>query len=198
MGQIMEESNQGLWVDVSLTISSAFLLALTLGTTAYASPQPANSGDTCSMSLKTLQFAGTFDWKNAHTGKTEKLRFMIGTPEKGAAKGTSVAQIWSGKHCQASCSSIDIVGRPGALEMDEASIPISLDLQCRGEALGALAARVAVLWSHGSQPTTTLRFGSWVDGYEQAALKVEVDRFNSKALSWNTPTQAAPRLASDR
>jgi hypothetical protein len=139
------------------------------------------------MKLKTLQFAGTFDWKNAHTGKSEKLKFVIGTPEH-SEKGTSVAQIWAGKQCQASCSSVDLGAASGAkaFAKDELSLPISLDLQCRGEELGALSARVAVLWGHGSRSETTLRFGSWVDGYEQAALKVEVDHFN------------APRLAIDR
>lgn len=166
---------------IALSIGSAALL--TLSSAVQAAPTP----DSCSMKLKTLQFAGTFDWKNTKNGRLEKLRFVIGSPEHGE-KGTSVAQIWAGKQCQASCSSVDLGAAPGtqALEKDELSLPISLDLQCRGEELGALSARVAVLWGHGSKSETTLRFGSWVDGYEQAALKVEVDHFN------------APRLAIDR
>lgn len=157
---------------------TVLLIALTFSTVAQAAPTP--TSDTCSMKLKTLQFAGTFDWKSGSSGKIEKRRFVIGTPAHGAV-GTSVAQIWAGNHCQASCSSVDLgAGVTGF------SLPISLDLQCRGEELGALSARVAVLWSHGSKSETMLRFGSWVDGYEQAALRVELDQFN------------APRLAIDR
>jgi hypothetical protein len=195
---------EDLKTDIGLALGSAALLALTLASTANAAAMvPGTSpaafaapaaipGDTCSMRLKSLQFAGTFDWKNTRTGKVEKLRFVIGTPAQGAggtpaqgAATTSVAQIWSGKQCQASCSSVDF-GKstpPGALQTDELSMPISLDMQCRGEELGALAARVAVLWNHGSKGATTLRFGSWVDGYEQAALKIEVDHFSATSLA---------------
>jgi hypothetical protein len=120
---------------------------------------------------------------------------VIGSPDSGSSgtsSSTAVAQIWSGKRCQASCSSIDLGLAPknpspgavrGALYAEDLSMPISLDLQCRGEELGALSARVAVLWGQGTQSQTQLRFGSWVDGYEQAALKVEVDRFSAPRLA---------------
>src|SRR4051812_24789471 len=111
MRRFMEDAPVYFGIDIILTIGSALLLALTLAPAANAAliaPAPvAAPDDACSMKLKTLQFAGTFDWKNARTGKTEKLRFVIGTPAQSAAgttRGASVAQIWSGKQCQASCS----------------------------------------------------------------------------------------------
>lgn len=109
--------------------------------------------------------------KNSRTHGAEPLRFVIGEAE-GGTKGSAVAQIWAGNHCQASCSSIQF-------EKGDLSMPISLDLQCRGEELGALSAHVALLWAQGNNTSTQLRFGSWVEGYEQAALKVEVDRFST-------------------
>jgi hypothetical protein len=138
----------------------------------------------CSLPIKNVQFSGTFSLKSSPQKKP--LRFVIGEPA-GAGSGSSVAQIWSGDRCQATCSSIDI-------EKGEMALPISLDLQCRGEDLGgALSAHVAVLWDHGADHTTVLRFGSWLEGYEQAAMKVEVDHFNSPTAV-SVASRSVPRL----
>ena len=134
-----------------------------------AAPVPAPLLDSCTKHLKDVQFSGTFKLKSA-ASEAKPMRFVIGVPED-ATPGSAVAQIWSGDSCKATCSSIDF-------EKGGASLPISLDLQCHGAELGALSTHVAVLWDHGPTPTTQLRFGTWLDGYEQAAVRVQVDRFN--------------------
>jgi hypothetical protein len=187
MRNVMDDKQSGYEEDAdavhpkTAALAVAAFLLLVITKTANASIVPAAlapealTPDSCSVQLKTVQFSGTFNLKSPHAPGTQALRFVIGTPENDKS-GMAVAQIWSGTRCQASCSSVD-------MEKGDLSMPISLDLQCHGEALGPLSAHVAVLWDHGADHSTLVRFGSWLEGYEQASMKVEVDHFNTLSVA---------------
>ncbi len=161
---------------VALAVAAFLLLVITKAANASIVPPAltpeALTPDSCSVQLKTVQFSGTFNLKSARSSNTQALRFVIGTPENDK-NGTAVAQIWSGKRCQASCSAIEY----GDMEKGDL---------------------VAVLWDHGADHSTLVRFGSWLEGYEQALMKVEVDHFNTLSVAsradLNMPTDV-PKTA---
>jgi hypothetical protein len=175
---------------VLVAIALGLLMVLVAGKDANAGVVPAmeiasETQDRCATQIESIQFAGTFSLKSASANKNKPLRFVIGFPAESNGD-QAIAQIWSGSHCQATCSSL-------TLEKGDLSMPLSLDLQCRGGELGPLSAHVAVLWDHGPKPSTLLRFGTWLEGYEQASIKVEVDRFNSTNVAERVDTSVRPR-----
>lgn len=88
--------------------------------------------------------------------------------------------------CQATCQIT-------AFERDRADRPVSLELSCEGVALNSLKSPATLLWAeHSAFTFPTLRFGTWLHGYQHARLQVSLDRFLRQ-----TPTRAraaAPQL----
>jgi hypothetical protein len=135
-------------------------LVLLLAKTAGAAPP---SG--CDTPLKSVRYAAHFEWPQAGPGEKNSLQLLIGSRES-SKTGETVAQIWSGNQCQLSCLST---------QLD----PTALELKCRSAQLGMLTTSATVLWNRDAKPghEATLRFGTWLEGYEQAPLRVEIDHF---------------------
>lgn len=121
---------------------------------------------TCGARISKVYYSAAFQWQ----GQAKKL--VIGVASGNADASVPVAQIGSARGCEAVCS-------PAALERDEASRPVSMDMVCRSVAFDAASTPATLLWGGDTGRTPTLRFGSWLTGYRQASLRVERDAYSA-------------------
>jgi hypothetical protein len=107
------------------------------------------------------------------------LSLRVGTDAQGQTRA-----LISGRRdgtCRATC-------RVKGLERDARNRPISLDMECRDAGLRALRVPATLIWAEGSALAwPSLRFGSWLQGYQHARLRVTLDRYGS------TPPRLAPK-----
>ncbi len=128
-----------------------------------------------------LTYAASF----ALNGKPMKV--LIHRPSMNA--GAS-AQIQSENARVASCE-------VKSIERDETMKPVAVVMDCQNPGFKQLANTVTVFWPGlNPQNVPVIRFGTWLSGYEQAKLKVEVDRFQSPAKPVLTQKKAAEKQAS--
>ena len=73
------------------------------------------------------------------------------------------------------------------VERDEGSKPLAVDMECRSAHFSPLVRPATIFWANGADSSApALRFGTWLEGYEQVRLNVEVDRYShgvSKTVS---------------
>jgi hypothetical protein len=125
------------------------------------------SETSCAQPLRRVEYAAEFQMKHGANAAPTSLRLLIGLPKlKKSAK--RVAQIWSGRECRALCEAKRFTRD-------------SVDLQCKNAQMATFSTRASVIL-----PETALRFGTWLQGYEQIPLKVSVDRLSSKPTGRNS------------
>jgi hypothetical protein len=86
-----------------------------------------------------------------------------------------VAAVFARGQCQAIC---EVTNYERDHANDSIANPLSLELNCRGIGLAPLSASATLFWPEAlGQKTPTLRFGTWLTGYQKAPLKVRFDAF---------------------
>jgi hypothetical protein len=130
--------------------------------------------DTCAV-LENPAFAASFEWK-AENGASHKMSVRIAA---GPEDGKEEAQITSGKQCLAVCHV-----KPDAPETDIgrtiASItPRQIDLDCSAAEFAALTGPATLIFKGAGVDAPMIRFGTWLDGYREASLKVQADRLET-------------------
>jgi hypothetical protein len=130
----------------------------------------------CGKATGETLYSAIFKWSSeAQSGKTMKI--IIAKAKKPGFKDSKiVAKILNGKSCEAVCNveKLETFGSEKSLKA------ASVDMNCKSAALGALAAPATVFFQNESDPSlgepkSVLRFGTWLQGYEQASLTTEVD-----------------------
>lgn len=147
-----------------LNLISSLLVSGWIGVPVYASD--ASPMNQCPKQIKDLTYSASFVYDST------PLKVRLG---KGANKSEFIAQIWNkAGHCEAVC-------RVKVWDKITPGQPNSLDLDCASTNLGALTTPATIFWSiRTGQPA--IRFGTWLNGYKQADLKVEVDHFNRPSV----------------
>jgi hypothetical protein len=109
---------------------------------------------------------------NTASGKTELRTLVL----REASDGRVFGQIRSGEGTDGACQA---VCRSKRMEKN-GPLPVAMDLECRSASLGSLSSTATLLWGRGRSMSKmpTLRFGTWLHGFEQVPLKVEVDQFS--------------------
>ena len=146
-------------------------------------PALALASESCGSKLGHVEYKAAFDWMGTSVvPKTMQLRIgaIEGRPEM------LVAQIVDGSECQAVC-------QIKAIERSNLMAPVSMDLDCRGNKLNPLAAPATLFWAYGEELQPTIRFGTWLNGYQEASLRVEMDGY---AESQNFRNLAQSKLSS--
>lgn len=149
-------------------IAKHFMIRVGLGALILMATQLAFAeSPTCGKVVGKVLFSAHFDWKSP-AGVSKGLRLVIARNAKPGFKDSKfIAQIMNGDECQAVCRTETV---------DVASA--SLDLSCRSAAFGALAAPATVFFHNtgAGHKSSVLRFGTWLQGYEQTILNTELDR----------------------
>lgn len=168
------------------SLSFAFAVALVLSA---ALPFSAAAADSCAPRMEQVLYKADFAW-NALTGvegasaqqqKGRKMKIIIGVLKGTRLAGAKApfAQIWSDGACQATCK-LKSLEKEGQLQ------PISMDMECQGVGFSPLAMNASVLWggttSRFQAEKATIRFGTWLQGYQLAELNVQVDRYKNSEL----------------
>lgn len=152
----------------------SFFVALTLvWLGAYAAVAASGSEPpACSTQLKEVLYSAQFDWEG-----TTPMQIRIGT--RSQPQGDIWAVISGPRGCQAICRMKEFV-------KNSVESPIALSMSCQGAGFGVLTTPATVLWTSYDFPKPTLRFGSWVNGYQSVALRVEFDRYSAPKNSART------------
>lgn len=191
-----------IWVEWS-PLAAGILLAAVVFTLL---PRKASATECSGAPMGKRWFQAEFSWKGKDrpVSKTavlpqESLQLTIARPAGSAFGAPDVAQIWSPKGgCQAVCESL-------GLERDESGKPSFLKLNCKAPHLKLLTVPVTVFWpaygteAHSSnrQDPMVIRFGSWLEGFEQTSLQVSYDRADrTAAQSFGQPGGRAIAQAS--
>ncbi|MFL5813363.1 MAG: hypothetical protein ACJ763_07270 [Bdellovibrionia bacterium] len=138
--------------------------------------------------LKTF-YSASFQWNEGQSNAGKTLRIVIvknTRPRYNEPK--LVAKIVNGKRVEALCSIQNVEGytrhqktREAREARGNALLASSVDMSCKGTSLGALAAPATLYFSDVNAESTSrnkpiLRFGTWLQGYQQAVLKTEFDQ----------------------
>src|SRR5262249_46212887 len=141
----------------------------------------------CPGSFSEVQFSAKFTW--AHWEPTEAGMKTSGSPleirigKVAGEKSKTLAQIYSQNGGQSQA-----VSEMKAFEKKGAFTPGVMDLACESVGFGALSAPAALVWANDEGTAPSLRFGSWLNGYKQASLTIEIDHFSQ-------PIKTAGKLA---
>lgn len=107
-----------------------------------------------------------------------KMRVMIAmsaVKQGGFNAPFPIAQIWSGNQCQAVC-------KVASIEKDTPLTPVAVEMSCEAMGFSPLAVKASILWggekSAFMAKKPTIRFGTWLEGYRDSALNVELDRYS--------------------
>lgn len=156
-------------------ISSVVIGCLCFGlsmNTANAAPRPVSDATgSCSVSLKQTLYTATFRWKGQGI-KARGMRLSIGTATDAGGRQRTIAQISSrAGACYAVCG-VRSVEKQGTLS------PSSMQLDCKANDFGALSTPATLTWTDFNGPAPSIRFGTWLSGYQRSALKVELDSYS--------------------
>ncbi len=147
---------------VALTVVWLSAYAAVAATTSETAP--------CSIQLKEVLYSAQFDWSaQLNQGVSTPMQIQIGTQSH--PQGDAWAVITGPRGCQAICRMKEFV-------KNSVESPIALSMSCQGEGFGVLTTPATLLWTSYDFPKPTLRFGSWVNGYQSVALRVEFDRYS--------------------
>ena len=154
------------------------------GSNAAAATIPPQAQAGCGVAFKNVYYSAVFRSMNAATSQKERMHLIIGE----SASKPMIAQIYSSTGCQATCE-------PKHFEKDGPSVPVALQMECKSTQLGAFTTTATVLWGRGRSMHRfpTLRFGTWLNGYEHASLDVERDHYsNPRPLAVQAPASKKP------
>lgn len=125
----------------------------------------------CENTPQEILYSATF--KDQATER--KMRIVLSTKDPIQNPKNWIAQIWDESLCQATCE-------VKSTEPETPFSPLALHMNCHSSGIRAFSAPVTVLWPERGnlrpQNAPTLRFGSWLTGYESAPLLVEKDRLS--------------------
>lgn len=148
-------------------------------------------------------FTATFQWNNgssnsANSANSNKaLRLVISKNKKpGFNDPKLVAKIMDGQRIEAICS----VQSLETYRAGKSLLASSVDMSCKGTTLGALAAPATVFFRNVNSKSTSrgaavLRFGTWLQGYQQAVLTTEFDQSARLIQEMPRPTVTPVKLA---
>jgi hypothetical protein len=123
-------------------------------------------------------YSASFEWNNGTGSPSNTLRLTIVKTKRPRFKDSQlVAKITNGQRVEAICS---IQGVESYM-CGQTLLASSIDLSCKGTSLGALAAPATVYFKDANSESSSrnqpvLRFGTWLQGYQQAVLKTEFDQ----------------------
>jgi|GEM_PF-3055173 len=103
----------------------------------------------------------------------QAMKLVVGTGKSASGNPAMIAQILSaGRDCQAVC-------HVRAFERNENTLaPVSMDLECQATRFKAgFNAPVTLIWATSTEGDPEIRIGTWLDGYQKAALRVELDHY---------------------
>ena len=106
-------------------------------------------------------FTGAFDWNE--NGAIQSLEFRLSRDSRSPENFSALITSKSGA-VQAVCDLVQAVDR-------SSSFPESFDFTCHGASFGALQMPASLILTN----KPLLRFGSWLKGYQQAPLRVQMD-----------------------
>lgn len=147
-------------VSIRFAVFSAVLLLSVMSVWTFSSL--AATLPSCARSLDRLYYSAVFESPTT----AEPMRVQVGRSQE-----ETVALISSQDSCHASCKVV-------RLEKQGPRQPSALVMKCRSQRLAALTTPVALLWSESDRPSPEIRFGSWLTGYQQARLRIELDRYS--------------------
>lgn len=148
-------------------------------------------------------FTASFTWNNGSTysghsaASSKTLRLVITKNKKPRFNEPKlIAKIMNGQHIEAICG----VQSLETYKAGKSLLPSSLDMSCKGTALGALAAPATVYFRNLNSESTSrggavLRFGTWLQGYQQAVLTTEFDQSARLVQEMVRPGVTAVKLA---
>lgn len=117
------------------------------------------SQSSCGKAFTQVNYSASFQWKSPE-GETHPMRILIGN----SAARTTSAKIMN--EASGECRAVCELGRKsGRLH---AGMPDAIELTCRAPVLGSLETPTVLLENR-------IRFGSWLKGYHEAALRVDLD-----------------------
>lgn len=151
-------------------------------------------GQGCGKVQGEVLYHARFDWKDSMTSITKNLDIVVTkTAKPGFWDSKISARIMNHGTCEAICraDNLEVVSNEPGMP----SVATSMDLTCHSSSLGALGAPATVFFQSGQNGTQTpvLRFGSWLQGYEQAYLKVQTDQ-SSKLVKEMRPDSAKEQV----
>ena len=165
---------------VGIIAYPAFAASLTPASLTPATPTPAiprqathtQKTTNCATKLKEVLYSARFNWESS-----TPMQIRVGTTNTPSSEVMAIISSETG--CQAICQFKDFV-------KNSVDSPVALSLTCRGAHFGALTTPATVLWSSYEFPKPTLRTGTWVSGFQNVGLRVELDRYSQP----NPPARA--------
>lgn len=125
-------------------------------------------GDECPVRLDPVSYSAQFDWQGTQAS-AKKLKIKVGALASSKSNTALTALIYSDQGCEAVCQVKNFM-------KEDNFQPIALSMECRGVKFEGLSTPVTLMWSVTHAAAPTLRFGSWASGFEETALRVDVDR----------------------
>jgi hypothetical protein len=125
----------------------------------------------CASKFDELNYVADFDW--VIPGQTtRKMKIRIGALQPYRhAEPILVAHLISKGSCEATC-------RTQIFEKD-GEAPLALEMRCQSSKFDALTVPVTLFWPAAlGKRSAVLRFGTWLEGYRQAPLFVQLDRWS--------------------
>ena len=132
------------------------LAVLSFGLVLFSAPQ-ALASPSCSARFQEVRYIGNFNAGRA-------MRIKVGTVKNANGSLTESAQIWSGRTCAAVCQASQSEG--------------TVELRCNGVQFEALSTPATLFLLADWKGASTLRFGSWLGGYQDVAVKPELNRYS--------------------
>jgi hypothetical protein len=127
-------------------------------------------------------YSASFQWNEGQSNSGQTLRIVITKNKKPRfSEPKLVTKIMNGKRVEALCS----IQSAESYLHGHTLLASSIDMSCKGTALGALAASATLFFPEkldgangqsASRNKPVLRFGTWLQGYQQAVLKTEFDQ----------------------
>ncbi len=145
-------------------------------------------------------FTASFKWNNGTSNSvasSNTLRLVILKNKKpGFNDPKLIAKIMSGDRVEAICG----IQSLETYRAGKSLLPSSIDMSCKGTTLGALAAPATVFFRNSNSQSTShgaavLRFGTWLQGYQQAVLTTEFDQSARLVEEMPRPGAAPVKLA---
>lgn len=154
-------------------VSPRFLLVgvviagLILTRTAFSAPRSA-----CPVEFKDLSFSAEFNWAQWNGRGQMPMKVQFGSRRAATGHGTRlVARVLGASGCQAVCEVL-------SFQKSSTGAPVSAELACRSPGFHALTSSVTVFWAHPKTGEPVIRFGRWLDGFEETSLRVELDQLS--------------------
>lgn len=125
----------------------------------------------CSTRLKDVSYKASFTLKSLYAGK-RPFQIQIGSERQSGKTMALITQ--NDGSCYAICGIRHF-------EKEGKARPVSMLLSCENAELARLTIPVTLIWASAYQKLPMIRFGSWLNGYQQASLRVKTDALSKAA-----------------